>query len=175
MAIALPQPLLDFIGSSRIPLTLADASTDDCPLIVANQAFYDLTGYGPEEVIGRNCRFLQPEGGAGPVRERIRDFLESEQGEERFLVANKRKDGTPFLNLLYLTKLKKALDFNLILGSQFDGSRADKRIAALYDEALDSDLRALSSIAGEYGATLFGTYRSLASSAGLIAQAKLDD
>ena len=29
------------------------------PLVVANGAFLDLSGYARDEVLGRNCRFLQ--------------------------------------------------------------------------------------------------------------------
>ncbi|MFB6258298.1 MAG: PAS domain-containing protein [Flavobacteriales bacterium] len=34
---------------------------DDNPLIYANKAFKSLTGYSHEEIIERNCRFLQGE------------------------------------------------------------------------------------------------------------------
>jgi PAS domain S-box-containing protein len=35
---------------------------EDNPIVLANKAFLDLTGYAAEEIIGRNCRFLQGDG-----------------------------------------------------------------------------------------------------------------
>ena len=31
----------------------------DCPLMYVNEAFCRMTGYERDEIIGRNCRFLQ--------------------------------------------------------------------------------------------------------------------
>lgn len=38
---------------------LADYREPDCPITYASPAFHELTGYSAEEVLGRNCRFLQ--------------------------------------------------------------------------------------------------------------------
>lgn len=54
---------------TRMPMILTDPREDDNPIVFANQAFLDLTGYEESEVIGRNCRFLQGAGhrsGNGP-------------------------------------------------------------------------------------------------------------
>lgn len=63
----------------------------------ANPGFENMTGYSQQEIIGRNCRFLQgPETDQDVVR-RIRGALENGtqiHGEIR----NYRKDGTPFWN-----------------------------------------------------------------------------
>ena len=40
---------------------LTDPRLDDHPIVYANQAFLELTGYAADEVLGRNCRFLQGE------------------------------------------------------------------------------------------------------------------
>ncbi len=34
----------------------------DCPIIYASDAFCKLTGYARDELVGRNCRFLQGPG-----------------------------------------------------------------------------------------------------------------
>ena len=38
---------------------IVDMVADDMPIVYANDAFAALTGYAPQEIIGRNCRFLQ--------------------------------------------------------------------------------------------------------------------
>lgn len=38
---------------------ISDPTLPDCPIVFASDAFLDLTGYTREEVLGRNCRFLQ--------------------------------------------------------------------------------------------------------------------
>ena len=81
---------------------MADALEPDMPLIYVNDAFYRLTGYTPEEVFGRNCRFLQ-----GPDTDReavmaVRQAIAQRQPVERPLL-NYRKNGTPFWNHLSLS------------------------------------------------------------------------
>ncbi len=71
------------------------------PITYANPGFLRLTGYAREEVIGRNCKFLQgPE--TDPVSiQTIRDGLD--EGEPiRVAILNYRKDGTPFWNDLHI-------------------------------------------------------------------------
>jgi PAS domain-containing protein len=38
---------------------ICDPSLPDCPIVFASDAFLELTMYPREEVLGRNCRFLQ--------------------------------------------------------------------------------------------------------------------
>ena len=38
---------------------IADPHLPDCPIVFASDAFLELTGYSREEILGRNCRFLQ--------------------------------------------------------------------------------------------------------------------
>ena len=38
---------------------VSDPSLPDNPIVFASSGFYQLTGYTPSEVVGRNCRFLQ--------------------------------------------------------------------------------------------------------------------
>ena len=42
---------------------IADPSLPDCPIVFASDGFLDFTGYTREEILGRNCRFLQGGGG----------------------------------------------------------------------------------------------------------------
>jgi PAS domain S-box-containing protein len=80
-------------------VVLTDPALPDHPIVWANDAFLELTGYRRDEVVGHNCRFLQ-----GPLTDngsvdRVRLAIE---GEEHFHEAllNYRKDGTTFWNAL---------------------------------------------------------------------------
>lgn len=165
----------DLFRDSTISLSLADYTQDDCPLIGINARFTELSGYTASECLGRNCRFLQPEGGAGPVRERMRAFLGDENKDhDRFVVPNVRKDGTPFLNLLYMSKLQRDGRTALILGSQFDISRVGAYESDIYDRALHEDLISLKLLTEKTNWSLVTSLEALASSHAIIAQARID-
>ncbi len=78
---------------------VTDPHQEDNPIIFANPAFYEMTGYSSEEVLGRNCRFLQ-----GPQTDpsTIQQMRQAIQAQQPFsgLILNYRKDGTPFWNRL---------------------------------------------------------------------------
>lgn len=57
----LDQVTLLAVGTAPPGITIA-GNVPDQPLVYANEAFTDMTGYAVTEVLGRNCRFLQ---GAG--------------------------------------------------------------------------------------------------------------
>ena len=172
---SLPPVLADFVASARIAVTLADPALPDSPLVAANRAFCDMVGYNEEEVIGRNCRFLQPAGGAGPVRDRIRAFLASDAAsQEQFVIANVRRGGSRFLNLVYIAKLVDGEGRRYLLGSQFDATRGRADMAEIYAAALMGNIRKLNLMAGEGGWSILGSYDALANSHRLIAQSRLD-
>jgi PAS domain S-box-containing protein len=80
-------------------LLITDPRLDDNPIVFANDAFIRLTGYSREEVLGRNCRFLQ---GKDTNPESVRALHEAiERGEAITVdILNYKKDGTPFWNRL---------------------------------------------------------------------------
>lgn len=164
----------DLMQRSKVPLTLADVRLPDAPLIGVNEAFCQVTQYAPELCLGRNCRFLQPAGGAGPVRQRMRDFIANDRIEDgKFLVPNVRADGSPFLNLVYMTKLQYNNEIAYIFGSQFEIRRHGEEALQIYETALKQDIRQLGSIAGEMGIVMLGTYEQLASSHSIIAKLRM--
>ncbi|WJH38330.1 PAS domain-containing protein (plasmid) [Aliirhizobium terrae] len=52
-------PFAAAFKATRMPMIVTDPSQADNPIIFCNEAFRKLTGYSDEEIIGRNCRFLQ--------------------------------------------------------------------------------------------------------------------
>jgi len=93
------------INSATNGILIADARQPDMPAIYCNAAFKKITGYTTEEVLGRNCRFLQgtdhQQSGLDAIRRAIRQGTEA-KAELR----NYRKDGSPFWNELYIAPVK---------------------------------------------------------------------
>ncbi|WP_169315296.1 sensor domain-containing diguanylate cyclase [Terriglobus roseus] len=85
-------------------ITIGDAAQPGAPLLYVNSAFEEMTGYRSNEVLGRDCNFLQRNNRDQPGVVKIRKALE-ERREERVLLRNYRKDGTPFWNELYLSPI----------------------------------------------------------------------
>ena len=82
-------------------IAICDARDPDFPIVYVNPAFEDVTGYARDEVMGRNCRFLQgPQTRPADVAA-IRTALR-EGRETQLLLRNHRKDGTPFWNQFHL-------------------------------------------------------------------------
>ena len=92
---------LQAIKYSRLPLCVTDPTLPDGPIVFANQAFYDLTGYDESEVLGNNCRFLQGEGTDQESIASIREILASQEIGTVEIV-NYRKNGEEFINALQL-------------------------------------------------------------------------
>ncbi len=85
-------------------VVISDPSRPDMPVIFVSDEFETQTGYSPEEVIGRNCRFLQgPDTDPAAVKA-IRDALAVETGVVVDIL-NYRKDSTTFWNRLRIRPL----------------------------------------------------------------------
>lgn len=106
-------------------LVLADPSLPDTPIVHASDVFCELTGYRREEVVGRNCRFLQgPDTDPEAVRE-IREAIEAEK-PCTVRILNYRKDNTPFWNHLHVAPVRGATGkVAYYVGVQLDVSDAD--------------------------------------------------
>jgi PAS domain S-box-containing protein len=89
------------VEMTRMPMVVTDPRQPDNPIVFANGAFHDLTGYHEKDTIGRNCRFLQ-----GPQTDRRTvDEVRQALQEERAVavdILNYKADGTPFWNALFI-------------------------------------------------------------------------
>jgi len=101
-------------------VTLTDPDIEDAPIVYANKAFEDMCGYPKEEIVGRNCRFLQGDDRNQPEIDRLRVAIKKGEPIEVTL-RNYRKDGELFYNRL---DVKPLLDGrgNVVyyLGVQYD-------------------------------------------------------
>ncbi|MDP3979420.1 MAG: EAL domain-containing protein [Pseudomonas sp.] len=90
------------LESSYNGVVIVDARAHDQPIIYVNPAFERITGYSADEVLGRNCRFLQAGEHDQAALEVIRNNL-LRQDDAHVALRNYRKDGTAFWNDLYIS------------------------------------------------------------------------
>jgi len=93
------------ITSTSCGILISDPHQPDNPIIFCNRAFETITGYAREEVIGKNCRFLQGADTDEAALKQIREAVAG-GGECRVMLKNFRKDGTMFWNQLFITPIK---------------------------------------------------------------------
>ncbi len=93
------------VEASVNPILIVSALDPDMPLVYVNRAFEQVTGYGRDEAIGRNCRFLQGADCDQPELDKIRRAI-AEQRDGQALLRNYRRDGSMFWNLLYITPVR---------------------------------------------------------------------
>ena len=99
------QALLAAIEHSTEPMVLSDPHLPDHPMIAANAAFAAMTGYPINEIVGRNCRFLQGPGTDPKTAQRIGTSIREGYGCIEWIV-NHRRDGRAFWNLLFLLPVR---------------------------------------------------------------------
>jgi len=94
------------VERTRMPMVVTDPRRADHPIILANQAFLDLTGYTADEVIGHNCRFLQGPETAPAAIEAIRRGMAASDHHLSVELLNYRKDGSTFWNELCISPVR---------------------------------------------------------------------
>lgn len=95
------------IAAASNGIVICDPHQPGCPIIYCNPAFSAITGYLPEEVTGRNCRFLQGPETDDQYVQQVRECLRQET-ECQIILRNYRKDGTPFWNELTISPVRDA-------------------------------------------------------------------
>ncbi|MCJ2088434.1 PAS domain-containing protein [Methylobacterium sp. E-005] len=115
-------PFAAAVRATRMPMIVTNPRLPDNPIVFANDAFLRMTGYGRDEVMGRNCRLLQgKETDRGAVA-LIREAVEANT-DIAIDILNYRKDGMPFWNALYLSPVvNEAGEVLFFFASQLDVS-----------------------------------------------------
>lgn len=119
-----------------LPMAISDPTLPDNPIVYVNPAFELLTGYTRDEVLGRNCRFLQgPMTGKAEVA-RLREAIRAREKISVDLL-NHRKDGSPFWNRLLITPVcDNDGTLRYFFASQHDVTVERERVTALEAEQL---------------------------------------
>ena len=100
----IPHVLTQILDTCVNGVTLSDPDIEDSPIVYANKAFEDMCGYKQDEIIGRNCRFLQGGDRDQPELERLRAAIKKGEAVEVTL-RNYRKNGELFHNRLVVKPL----------------------------------------------------------------------
>ena len=124
-------PFAAAVRATRMPMIITDPRQPDNPVVFTNNSFCRLTGYTREEIVGRNCRFLQ---GAETdpdtiirIRQAVRDQVSLEID-----IRNHRKNGEPFWNRLLMAPVRDVSgEVAYFFASQVDVTLERERLANL--------------------------------------------
>lgn len=97
--------LIRSLTSGQQNFVLSDPRLPDNPIVYASDGFYRLTGYTREQVLGRNCRFLQGPGTDPKAVDVIRTAVANGTDATTCLL-NYKADGTPFWNQFFVAALR---------------------------------------------------------------------
>jgi len=116
--------LMSALSGSQQNFAISDPTLPDNPIVYVSQGFLDLTGYTLDQVLGRNCRFLQGPGTDQSAVEVIRRGI-AEGVDTSVCLLNYRADGSPFWNQFFVAALRDA-ENNVVnyVGVQCEVSKA---------------------------------------------------
>jgi PAS domain S-box-containing protein len=124
-------PFAANVRAMRLPMIITDPRRDDNPVVFANDAFCDMTGYARHEIIGRNCRFLQGPETDPEALAQIRTAVAAGRTIEIEL-RNHRKTGEAFWNRLLIGPVYDAQGrLAYFYANQMDVTLERERLAAL--------------------------------------------
>ncbi|MCB1806613.1 MAG: EAL domain-containing protein [Candidatus Competibacteraceae bacterium] len=89
-------------------VVITDPHQPDNPMVSVNPAFTQITGYSAEEVLGRNCRFLQGIDRDQSEVHTLRAAIARQQACT-IVLRNYRKDGSLFWNELFISPSRDAM------------------------------------------------------------------
>ena len=135
--------ILKAIDQTGVGVVISNPRLPDNPLIYINKGFEELTGYTAEEVVGRNCRFLQGDQTKQEGVQIIRESIRNEQPCE-VEILNYKKNGEIFWNELHLTPLfDKDGDLEYFIGIQKDvtARKKEQEARVLYEKVFRNTMQ----------------------------------
>lgn len=97
--------LIESLTSGQQNFVLSDPRLPDNPIVYASPGFYVLTGYAQDQVLGRNCRFLQGPGTDPRAVDIIRTAV-ANGTDATTCILNYKADGSPFWNQFFVAALR---------------------------------------------------------------------
>jgi PAS domain S-box-containing protein len=97
--------LIENLIKGRQSFVITDPAQADNPIVYASEAFYTLTGYTKDIILGRNCRILQGQNTDLKAVKKIRNHIENGRDTSVNLL-NYKADGTPFWNQFFIAPLR---------------------------------------------------------------------
>ena len=128
--------LMGAIRNAQRSFCITDPSLPDNPIVFASPGFLELTGYTMEQVLGKNCRFLQgPRTDPGQIGLIRQGLMEGKDVSVCFI--NYKADGTEFYNQLFIAGLRDS-NQNLVnyVGVLAELKKRSPSEEALLDESL---------------------------------------
>ncbi len=108
-----------------------NSEIEEHPIVYANDAFFEMTGYSEAETLGRNGRFLHGDKTEQQAIRRVRECVSAGK-DELVEIVNYRKNGTPFWNEIAVQPLsfpQKDIRFTVMLQHDItDRKRAEALI-----------------------------------------------
>jgi PAS domain S-box-containing protein len=136
-------PFVAMVQSSHTPTVLTNPHQPDNPIIFANDAFLRLTGYGRDEVLGRNCRFLSGPETDREVSNEVRRAVEAARPVS-VRILNYRRDGSRFWNQLHISPIfDEAGILAYFVGYQHDITRQVEAEQALLQARQEMEQRVI--------------------------------
>lgn len=125
-----------------IGVCLSDACSEDFPLVYVNDKFCLMSGYDKNEVIGKNCRFLQGSDREQVDISKIRMGL-ARQEEISVTLRNYKKDGTMFWNQIHISPVFDSGVLKYFIAAQIDVTDKVNMIKQLEFQATHDPLTGL--------------------------------
>lgn len=108
------------VADSPIASVVSDPRLPDNPIVVCNDSFMELTGYGASDILGRNCRFLSGPGTEPWLTEAIRGGVR-EHKPVLVEILNYKANGAPFRNAVLVAPMyDEDGELSYFLGSQVE-------------------------------------------------------
>lgn len=123
-------PFFAMVSATRTPMVVTNPRLPDNPIVYANSAFVTMCGYSENEIIGRNCRFLQGAETDSASVDRLRSAITANQEIEVDLL-NYRKNGTTFWNRLLVSPVSESGAVTFFVASQQDVTLELEELAAI--------------------------------------------